>query len=444
MGKSDVSVTDYNNKIEINEKSLFLMPTNKSEILRILSSLKNKLSSGYDAITNKLLKTLGDQISGPLSLIFNKSLLEGHFLNRMKSADVIPLYKAKSKLQKTNYRPISLLLMLSKVLEKIVHSRTYNFLESTHQLYEGQYGFCTKHSCKNAIQNLIADVVKGDTQKKITKAVFLDLSKAFDTLSYDILLKKMERYGIRGISLEWYRSYLHNRDMRVKCQTSENDTTYSDPHLIEYGAPQGSCLGPLLFTIFTNDLSKHLIFTKCILLADDTTLYMSHENEQYLTWCINEDLKIVNDWFKANLLMLNIDKSVCMTFKSKKVTGSNNFSGCNVSIENKLILNVTKTKLLGVWIDHKLTLTEHLSTLFTKIKRNSNLLKHGRSFLNIHANKCLYYAQVYSHLVYGFLLWGNMISNTNLSKLQKLQNKCFNLITREESSVANFHKHKLL
>ena len=124
------------------------------------------MSSGYDTITNKLLKSLCDQICGPLSLIFNKSLSEGHFPSRMKSADVIPLFKAKSMLQKTNYRPISLLLTLSKVLEKIMHSRTYNFLESTCQIYEGQYGFRTKHSCENAIQNLIADIVKGSTSIK--------------------------------------------------------------------------------------------------------------------------------------------------------------------------------------------------------------------------------------------------------------------------------------
>ena len=411
-GKPNVPIANYNEKIKLNEKSLFLWPTNSAEVHRTLSNLKNKMSSGYDTITNKLLKILCDQICGPLSLIFNKSLSEGHFPSRMKSADVIPLFKAKGMLQKTNYRPISPLLTLSKVLKKIMYSRTYNFLESTHQIYEGQYGFHTKHSCENAIQNLIADIVKGDTKNKITKAVFLNLSKAFDTLSHEILLTKMERYGIRGKSLQWFKSYLYHRDMRVKCPTSDGDIAFSEPHLMEYGASQGSCLGPLLFTIFTNDLSRHLLFTKCILFAYNTTLYMSHNNENYLTWCIEEDLKLVNYWFKANLLTLNITKSVCMTFQSKRTTGHNRLTGCNISIENKPLPNVTKTKFLGVWIDNRLAWMDHLIILFTKIKQNANLLRHGRSFLNIHANKCLYYAQIYSHLTYGFLLWGNMISNT--------------------------------
>ena len=186
-----------------------------------------------------------------------------------------------------------------------------------HQLYEGQYGFRTKHSCEHAIQNLLSNVVKGDTNGKITTAIFLDLLKAFDTLNHNILLKKLEKYGIRGSSLQWYRSYLEKRQMRVKCKTSLNETTISDTSYVTYGAPQGSCLGPLLFTLFTNDLNLHLTYTKCILFADDTTIYMCHNNPNYLKWCIEEDLRVLSDWFKANLLVLNIDKSVCLTFRSR-------------------------------------------------------------------------------------------------------------------------------
>ena len=151
-------------------------------------------------------------------------------------------------------------------------------------------------------------MVKGDTNGKITTAIFLDLSKAFNTLNHNILLKKLEKYGILGSSLQWYKSYLCNQKMRVKCRTRQNETTISDTSEVTYGAPQGSCLGPLFFTIFTNDLSLHLTYTKCILFADDTTIYMSHSNLTYLKWCIEEDLRTLSDWFKPNLLTLNVDK----------------------------------------------------------------------------------------------------------------------------------------
>ena len=275
--------------------------------------MKNKKSSGTDQINNVLVKMLKEAIVKPLSIIFNKSLFEGVFPDRMKMADVIPLYKGKNRLNKENYQPILLLLTLSKILEKILHSCMYNFLEKTNQLYQDQYGFPYKHSCENAIQNLISDVVKGDTNGKITTAIFLALSKAFDTLNYTILLKKLEKYGMCGTSLQWYQSYLGQRKMRVKCKTGINSTTVSEISEVEYGAPQGSCLGPLLFTIFTNDLSKHLTYTKCILFADDTTIYMCHKNPTYLKLCIEDDLQMLSDWFRANVLTLNIDKSVCMT-----------------------------------------------------------------------------------------------------------------------------------
>ena len=441
------SIDHYNSKIEQNTNSMFLNPTNCYEVSKVIDNLKNKHSSGHDNVSNYLIKKLKDVMITPLCIVINKSLQEGFFPTRMKNAEVVPLYKGKDRLNKNNYRPISLLLTLSKILEKVIYFRTYTFMEKTNQFYVGQYGFRTKHSCENAVQNLLGDIVKGESLNKITKAIYLDLSKAFDMLSHPILFQKLIKYGIRGKALEWFQNYLSDRSMTVKCSTSSVQTIYSDVYALEYGAPQGSCLGPLLFSIFTNDINKHLNHTKCILFADDTTIYMTHQNLNYLNWCLEEDLSIISDWFKANLLTLNLDKTVCMTFYPKKFAGRNKpnmFAGNNIKIDGVIIPEVHETKFLGIWIDNRLTWTVHLSKLFMKLKRNLHLLRVSQHTLSVHAKKCLYYAQIYSHMTYGLTVWGNMIPNASLSKLQKIQNKCFKLIFGKESTIENFHSSKIL
>ena len=270
------SPKEYLNKIPRENKSIYLFPMNTGEVKKLVHKLANKNSSGYDTISNKLLKAIIDEICIPLTEIINISLKTGIFPERMKHADVSPLYKSNSREDKGNYRPISLLITLSKVMEKIMYKCMYNFLENTNQLYVSQYGFKKKHSCEQAVSELLSEILKGQEKKKKTLALFLDLSKAFDTLSRKILFSKLDRYGIRGIALQWYCSYLKNRTMRVKCYTDNSNLSYSERHIIEYSTPQGSCLGPLLFLILSNDLHLNLLYTSCILFADDTTIYATH------------------------------------------------------------------------------------------------------------------------------------------------------------------------
>ena len=273
----------YTQKIPRNPSTIFLIPTNKIEIENLIRSLPNKIRSGHDEIINILLKKLAPNISLPLSVIFNKSLKEGAFPSTMKLADLVPLYKSKEKYYTTNYRPISILLTTSKLLEKIIYTRVYTFLTDHQQLYQSQYGFRTNHSCENAICELVGSIVISQELKHYTIGLFLDLSKAFDTLDHKILLQKLERYGIRGKALEWFKSYLSSRKMRYKCRIeSSNKLEYSDYYNSNYGTPQGSCLGPLLFILFTNDLHLNIVHSSSILFADDTTLYNSHRNLEYL------------------------------------------------------------------------------------------------------------------------------------------------------------------
>ena len=282
----------------------------------------------------------------------------------MKHADVIPLYKGKSEIETTNYQPISLLLTLSKVLEKIVYVRTYDFLNKNDQSFVSQYGFRSKHSCEDAINELINNVVKANSEKKYTILIFLDLSKVFDTLSHELLLNKMELYGVRGTALSWFGDYLANRSLRAKCiDNTNNKQIFSSNYPVKFGIPQGSCLGPLLFLIFCNNLHLNLMFRSSILFADDTTLYCSHTNLKYLKWCIEQDLAAISDWFRANKLTLNVAKSECLIFGPNKKSAIT-----SVDVEDLAIPVVNHTKFLGIWIDDKLNWKRHIENFENKIK----------------------------------------------------------------------------
>ena len=437
-GNSDIK--HYLNKIPKNNQSLFLTPTTKTEIIKIIRSLKSKNSSGHDGISNKVLKGITNSIKEPLNIIFNKSMEEGVFPTEMKKADTVPLYKSKAKDEKNNYRPISLLLTMSKILEKVVYKRTYKFLTKFEQIYTSQYGFREGHSCQDAIAELVGTIARNTDEGLYTIGVFLDLSKAFDTLEHEVLYEKLEIYGVRGIALNWFKSYLSNRKLRVKCMvSSSHKQEYSDYEEVKYGTPQGSCLGPLLFLIFSNDLHRHLEFCNNLQFADDTTIYKGHRNLRFLTWCIEQDLSNVNDWFKANKLTLNVDKSVHMVF------GKKNNIETKIRLRNTELPRVEVVKFLGMWVDEDLNWNEHISKLKMRIRRNLNLLQTGSNLLDPHTKKILYYAQIYSHLSYGLIIWGNMINSIKMDSLQKLQNKCIRKINQNEKQVNNIYtKYKIL
>ena len=288
----------------------------------------------------------------------------------MKIADVFPLHKSKEKFLPTNYRPISLLLTISKLLEKLIYSRTYSFLNNSNQLYVSQYGFRNNHLCENAVSELVGHVLKKKEQNESMACVFLDLSKAFDTIKHDVLLKKLEIYGIRGLALNWFKSYLSNHKIRVKCTVGlSGKTDYSKEEPVNVGTPQGSCLGPLIFLIFNNDLHKVVENCSTTLFADDTTLYVSSKDTNCLKWCIEHDMAFLMDWFRANKLTLNLSKTQFLLFKSKAKLKS-----FNINIHNIVIQPNNTCKFLGITLDEKLEWKPHINEKILKIKRNRNML----------------------------------------------------------------------
>ena len=269
--------------------------------------------------------------------------------------------------------------------------------------------------------------------------MFLDLSKAFDILSHEILLRKLDKYGIRGVANDWFKRYLNKRKLRCKCMFDGHDE-YSENYPVDFGAPQGSVLGPLLFLIFTNNLYMHLENCGCILFADDTTIYMSHNNLTYINHCLENDLSIAYNWFKANLLTLNPNKTVAMCFINKNLIGKI----ISIKLADAALPFVKDTKFLGIWLDENLNWNAHSLKLVNKLKCNIHLLTNHRNFLDSYTLKLIYLAQIQSHLNYGLILWGNMASGETLNKIRKIQDKCLKLLLPSSEVSQTYKDLKLL
>ena len=431
-----LDIDRYLSKIPRNLHSMLLMPTSQQEVCSVIESLPSKSSSGHNEVSNILLKLLKPSLTYPLTLIFNQSLYTGVFPQSMKTAEVIPLYKNKAADQLENYRPISLLLTMSKVLEKIVHKRVTKFLDKHNVLYSSQYGFRNHRSCEQAVQELLANILQAREDNSRIASVFMDLSKAFDTLNHNLLLRKMERYGIRGIALNWFTSYLKDRTLMAKVLVSTNAVAYSKLYNIDYGTAQGSCLGPLLFIIFCNDIYLQELYGSLILFADDTTLYNQHRNSNYLNFMLNHDLGVLNNWFKVNQLSLNPNKSVIMYFNGHNPT-------LNVKIDGTTIPRLTHHKFLGTWLDDELNWSYQVSHVINKLRTNKHLLRLSKNLLPASCLRSIYYSHIFSHLHYNLGVWGSMLTKSQLMQIYKEQKQCLRLMTKDkrtsETDVFKIH-----
>ena len=290
----------------------------ESETLSIINKLKSKNSSGKDEISNKLLKSIKDEIAKPLTIIINQSLKTGIFPEELKIAKVKPLYKKGDNFCLNNYRPISLLPTISKIFERVMFTQLYCYLNAHNLLSEQQYGFRSQHSTELACVKLVDYITtEMDNIKKIKTptVIFLDLSKAFDTLNFNILLNKLQYYGIHGIALSLIKSYLTNRFQYVQFENSESDLLE-----IKTGIPQGSILGPLFLSIMINDLVNSSNKFKFLMYADDTTIYFNLEDFQLedREVLINDEIEKVNKWLKLNKLAVNVDKTKSMLFHKRR------------------------------------------------------------------------------------------------------------------------------
>ena len=408
-----------------------MIPTTPCDIIAIISSFTSKASSGHDGVSSKLVKDLKYALSFPLSIIINNSLAMGLVPNMAKLAKIIPIHKAKDKKDISNYRPISLLPVISKILEKVVHKNVYTFLEKNKVLYASQYGFRKNRSTVNAITELVCHITNAFENKQNTLSVFLDLSKAFDTIDHSILLHKLEFYGVRGLALNWFQSYLSDRKQYVLFNNVQSQTLG-----ITCGVPQGSVLGPLLFLIYVNDIANCLTHSKLISFADDTTVFLSSKCINDLYKKMNSDLDDLTNWFKANRLALNVNKSNCMLFQPN---GNQNTLGKTLNIGTDPIEHKLNCKFLGIFIDNQLRWNNHLSHISAKLSRSVYILKTVKHILPLTLLRSLYYTMVQPYLTYGIILWGPTY-RCHLKQVSILQKKAIRCINK---SYYNAHTEPL-
>ena len=419
------------------DHSLFLSPTNDEEVTKILLELKNS-SPGYDGISIKVLKSTRDIIIPLLVHIINTSLQTGIFPDNLKIANIIPLFKAGKANLFTNYRPVSLLTAVSKVFEKVFYIRLYRFLMKYNILYDFQFGFRKDHSTALALLTLLDKVITSIENNEISVGIFLDFSKAFDTVNHDILIDKLHFYGVRGVPLLWIRSYLTERQQF----TTYNGVSSAKQH-ISCGVPQGSILGPLLFLIYVNDLAyvSQKMFT--LMFADDTSCFMSGKDIDTVVSSLNIELQEIVVWLKANRLSLNIAKTHYIIFSSKRknVTPSH-----DIHIEGNSIVQVNSCKFLGVMIDGKLSWQNHIDYIKQKIAKVTGVLYRARSRLSTEHLIKLYNALVIPYLYYCNIIWSvaNVTVLNPLSRMQKQAIRCICFIQRRTSTDTYFKKLALL
>ena len=402
--------------------SFFLYPTDETEVIDVILSLRNS-ASGIDNIPSKLLKQVVHIIAKPLAHLCNLSFTLGVVPRCLKSAKITPVFKIGSCCPRTilNYRPVSVLPSLSKLLEKLVHSRLLHYLESNSSLYPRQFGFRPSHSTINALQELTIQLYNNVDASKFVVGVFLDLSKAFDTVDHVILLQKLSHYGVRGVALEWFSSYLSNR---VQCTKINN--MVSDWLPVTCGVPQGSILGPLLFLIYVNDLHRASQELTTIMYADDTNVFFSHDNIDTAITTTNNLLVHLVDWFKANKLSLNREKTKCMIFSP---VSYGRFIGPiqPIIIDGHNLTRVSEIKFLGVILDEKLSWKPHIDYVRTKVAKAVGILASTRYLLTEHAALTVYFSLIHSNLSYCCGVWGTNYKSY-LTSLISLQRRALKLV----------------
>ena len=361
-----------------------------------LRSLKRQKATGIDELPPGLLRDCAKGISKPICHIINLSIQTSTVPSIWKVAKISPVFKSGVSTLPENYRPISVLPVLYKLLEKAVHSKLMNFLEKGNLLSDSQYGFRNKRSTKMAATLLCDNIRRKIDIGEMVGTIYIDLSKAFDTIGHGILLQKLPAYGIRNKELSWFTDYLFNRKQIVEIN---NIRSISEP--IYCGVPQGSILGPLLFILFFNDFVDHVKHSSVIKYADDTVIFLSHTDIEKIERLLNEDMGSIASYLGENELIINlkIGKTEVMLYGTAKRL-KNHGRKLKIMYRDEPINVVSSYKYLGNIVDNHLSLNENFSKVYKKASNRLRLLSRMKSYLTSDARLKIYEMMIIPLITY--------------------------------------------
>ena len=442
--------TDYIPTPATPPPTLRLDSISQHQIVDIISAMDPKSSTDSNGISMKMLKNIKYQISEPLSHLFSLSVSTGVFPSKLKTSKTIPIYKAGDHTSCDNYRPISLLSSISKILEKVVATSLVNHLELNNLLYDNQYGFLRGRSTIHNVTKLTTKIAKELSEKKFVIGIFLDLKKAFDTVSHEILLLKLSKMGITGTILDWFTSYLAGRS-----QYTEINGATSTSHPIDISVLQGSILGPILFLCFINDL--HLAtWLLTLLFADDTAVLDSDTDLPTLINRVNLEIQKIANWFRTNKMSVNISKTKYILFRPRGQKIPLNLEDNGVLFNSNEIgqpedpskifklgrihnehpdKNERTYKFLGIHLDEFLSFDSHCSLICNKLAKSNFIISRVKNILPTKSLKTLYFALVHPHLLYCLPIY-SCTTQKNLKKISNMQKKAIRLITKSKYNTS--------